>query len=181
MIEKIIGLCRAYPLITTFSLLISYFVTNDTDVLMFIIFLLISDIFNHIFKHYVMEPIMGKRNWPILGTGTRPKGAKHCSLFKSSGNGKPTSYGMPSGHSQNAVLFSSYIIGNLINNDFNYVIKVGGIFIFSVIPLIVMYSRVHFKCHTVQQVIIGGLIGAGLGSLYFNNKNKILNFVKTQI
>jgi membrane-associated phospholipid phosphatase len=173
MIQKIIGLCRAYPLITTFSSFISYFITNEVDLLMFTIFLLVADSLNYILKHYIMKPIMGNRKWPILGTGTRPKDAKHCSIFQSTGKGKSNTYGMPSGHSQNAVLFSMYIISNLVNNNLNYLTKVIGILIFSVIPIVVMYSRVHFKCHTIQQVIIGGLLGAGLGSLYINNKDKI--------
>ena len=36
-----------------------------------------------------------------------------------------------------------------------------------------MYSRVYLKCHTVEQVIAGGLIGGILGALYFKNKDKI--------
>jgi membrane-associated phospholipid phosphatase len=153
-------LCKAYPLLTVFSLFISYFITFKFDVLTFAFFLIFSDTLNYVLKHYIMKPIMGKRKWPILGIGTRPKGAKNPHLPGAN------TYGMPSGHSQNAVLFSTYIIGNLIDTNINYLIKTSGILIFSVIPIVVMYSRVHFKHHTIQQVIMGGLFGAVLGALY---------------
>jgi membrane-associated phospholipid phosphatase len=48
-----------------------------------------------------------------------------------------------------------------------------GIGLFSFLGIMVMYSRVYFKCHTIQQVLIGGLIGGTLGALYFKNKEKI--------
>ena len=41
-----------------------------------------------------------------------------------------------------------------------------------------MYSRIYFKCHTVQQVIAGGLIGGVLGALYYENKDKIKKLLK---
>jgi membrane-associated phospholipid phosphatase len=40
-----------------------------------------------------------------------------------------------------------------------------------------MYSRVILKCHTVQQVIAGGLIGSSLGAVYFKNKDKIKKLI----
>ena len=53
-----------------------------------------------------------------------------------------------------------------------------GILILSVMGLGIMYSRVYLKCHTIQQVIMGGLLGASFGSMYYNNKEivkKIFN------
>ena len=36
-----------------------------------------------------------------------------------------------------------------------------------------MYSRIHNKCHTIQQVIAGGIIGLILGNTFFNYKERL--------
>ena len=87
------------------------------------------------------------------------------------------SYGMPSGHSQNAIFFSTYVILNLIYSKYNYLTKVYGIILFTLAGVGIMYSRVYLKCHTVEQVIAGGLIGGILGALYFKNKDKIKKII----
>ena len=84
---------------------------------------------------------------------------------------------MPSGHSQNAIFFSTYVILNLINSNYNYLTKVYGIILFTLAGVGIMYSRVYLKCHTVEQVIAGGLIGGILGALYFKNKDKIKKII----
>ena len=58
----------------------------------------------------------------------------------------------------------------------NQSIKIIGILLLISIGLGIMYSRIYLKCHTIQQVIIGGLLGSVLGTLYYNNKN----FIKQQ-
>lgn len=41
----------------------------------------------------------------------------------------------------------------------------------------VMYSRVYWsKCHTIQQVIVGGLIGTLLGYLIYKYKKYIFEY-----
>tara|TARA_R110001592_G_scaffold62934_2_gene192642 strand:- start:46 stop:600 length:555 start_codon:yes stop_codon:yes gene_type:complete len=180
MINSLFGLLRAYPLITTFSSLIVYLNTENIDLLMLIVALIINDLINAFLKYKICVPLMGTSKWSILGYGTRPKGAKHCSLFVEPGsNGIPKgSYGMPSGHSQNAMFFTTYMVLHLINSNYNKITQNAGIVLFSVLGIMVMYSRVYFKCHTVQQVLIGGLLGGILGALYFKNKDKIKEKIK---
>ncbi len=176
--EVIFGFARAYPLIIISSVLLSYFLTNNSDLLLLGIFLSINDVVNHGLKTIFFKPLIGGKNLPFLGIGKRPVGAKNCGMFKECPAEIVTSYGMPSGHSQNAVFFSTYVILNLINSNFIYAIKVYGTVLFSFLALGIMYSRIYFKCHTVQQVIAGGLIGGVLGALYYENKDKIKKLLK---
>ena len=96
------------------------------------------------------KKFMGGKTYKIIGRGKRPDGAKS------------KSYGMPSGHSQFAGAVSSYLA------LFNYYekSKYYKIIIFSLIiaALYVMYSRVFEKWHTIQQTIIGVIIGVSQGS-----------------
>jgi membrane-associated phospholipid phosphatase len=119
---------------------------------------------------------MGDKKYPILGTGTRPPGAVDCGLYRTSNKKKcPTkSYGMPSGHSQSALLFSTYNILNLIkNNNSNPLLYLINIFFAIFIP----WSRVNAKVHTTQQTIVGSLLGIGLGYFFFNFKPTILKLI----
>ena len=178
--EQLIGFARAYPFIITMSCFITYFLTNNIDLLLLTVFILLNDNVNHILKYYICKPLLGGKKWPIIGSGNRPVGAKYCSLFLTcKGDGKPSagSYGMPSGHSQNATFFSTYVILNLLNNPFSNSIKIYGTILFISLATGVMYSRVYLKCHTVQQVIAGGLIGSILGAVYFKNKDKIKKII----
>lgn len=44
--------------------------------------------------------------------------------------------------------------------------------------LFVMYSRVLIKCHTIEQTIIGSLIGIVVALILFKYKNKIKKELK---
>lgn len=173
MNDYLIGTARAYPLITILSSFIGFFLTNNDNLLFLGIVLIINDKFNGILKNYLFKPILGNTNHIILGLGKRPNGAKNCGYFTNC-NAKPsTTYGMPSGHSQSTLFFSTYVILNLLNNDFNNNIKIFGTLLFILISIGIMYSRVYLNCHTIQQVIIGGIIGIILGYFYYINEVKI--------
>ena len=111
---------------------------------------------NKIFKNYVAKPLIGNKNIPILGIGKRPKGAKNCGVLSDGKIAK--TYGMPSGHSQDAGFFMIYQILNT-KNTFLKVLT-------AFVSIWVMLSRVKLGCHTYQQVIIGGLIGVIFGYIY---------------
>tara|TARA_B100001287_G_C22679368_1_gene529457 strand:+ start:266 stop:787 length:522 start_codon:yes stop_codon:yes gene_type:complete len=160
---------RFYPAtILIFSLL-------TKDIYLFFV-LLIGEQLNHVFKYNICKPIMGKKKYPILGTGTRPPGAVDCGLRRSGSEKKcPTkSYGMPSGHAQTALLFSTYYILNLLKNNNNSLVLYGlCVFFAGFIP----WSRVYLKVHTTQQVIIGSIIGSGLGYFFFYLKPFVMNLI----
>jgi membrane-associated phospholipid phosphatase len=81
---------------------------------------------------------------------------------------------MPSGHSQAALLFSTYKILELMkkknNNPFFY-----ATFVF--LAVFIPWSRVYNKLHTVQQTIVGGILGITLGSIFFAVKSNILKLI----
>ena len=161
--DNLLKLTRPSPFIFNLFVLFDFIATNDYNKLYFLIFIYIVRYGNHILKHYIIKPIMGNKKYPILGTGTRPKGAKNCGNFI---NNKPAkTYGMPSGHSQSAGLFVSYYILELMNGDnANKNILIG---LLIGLILLVMYSRVKFGCHTIQQVIFGSTLGLLLGGGFY--------------
>jgi len=125
------------------------------------LFLIGSDIFNFLLKEYVFRTMMGNRYYPILGYGIRPN-MKDCGLFRN--NTLSKSYGMPSGHSQIICLFITYWILEILKEDGFQTFQ---IIILIIIALVVMYSRVYWaKCHTIAQVLVGGIIGISLGILF---------------
>ena len=175
--EYLIGLARAWPIIVILIPFFSYFLTNNIDLLMLSVTLILLDkVFSPFMKHIVFKNLMGAKKYPIIGIGERPKGAKDCGLFLTKKDIPARSYGMPSGHSQSALFFSVYTIHEIINSSMNQSIKIIGILLLISIGLGIMYSRIYLKCHTIQQVIIGALLGSVLGTLYYNNKN----FIKQQ-
>jgi membrane-associated phospholipid phosphatase len=72
------------------------------------------------------------------------------------------------------------------NNCFSYIIPVKYLSknnkyivsaILIAITLAIMYSRIALGCHTIQQVIVGGLIGILITLIFKINENKILKKV----
>jgi membrane-associated phospholipid phosphatase len=179
MIQKTFeGFERGYPLIILFSLFMSYFMTHKIDFLIFGIALSISSLLNQLLKEFVFNPIMKENLFPILGKGTRPEGAQDCSNFIDPENRISSSYGMPSGHAQTATFFATYFILMIINERSSKNIKILKIITVLIITGIIMSSRVYLGCHTIQQVVVGGIIGGLLGYLFFANMDKIKGIFK---
>ena len=146
---------------------------------------------NWVIKHLIVKPIyeyLGKKSLPILGIGKRPENATSCGAYLD--GILSTTYGMPSGHSQIAWSIAIYFILKMIkkwyNNDKeNKPITILGyrwliiscIFILGIATYI-SYSRVYIEgCHTIQQVIIGGLIGSIMGFLVFFFETPVINLL----
>jgi membrane-associated phospholipid phosphatase len=176
--EYLLNIARAADLFQIFILYFSYFFTLNIDFLIFFIGLFLNHKLNGFLKYNVFSQLFGKQNIPLLGKGIRPKGAKNCCSFKPCNPTK--SYGMPSGHSQSAGFFSTLGILFLLenNNKNNNFITIFGCFIFIITMLFVMYSRVLIKCHTIEQTIIGSLIGISFALILFKYKNKIKKELK---
>jgi diacylglycerol kinase (ATP) len=83
----------------------------------------------------------------------RPKGASNCNLLCNDGNqsGQP---GMPSSHSAEAVFFSGFYY-QLTDNIFIRIILL--IYAFGV-----MISRYLKRCHTINQIGVGAILGVSL-------------------
>jgi len=171
MKDFLLNLLRAYPrLILLFAL-----ITKDPFLFVGI---LIEEQINHFLKYIVVRPLLGDKKYPIMGSGARPKGARNCGVWADNKNVQPKSYGMPSGHSAAALFFSTYKILELMNNKSN---NTALYFIYVLLALVIPYSRLYFKCHTIQQAIVGGIIGSILGYYWFKNKSNIYKFINYNI
>lgn len=128
-------------------------------------------------KDIIFKPIYylsNRKELPILGLGVRPPGARGCSLGGS--DEISLSFGMPSGHSSLTFFISAYIFLNIYNMDYQQfsnplAMKVLFAIIAAIMLMVsffIIYSRVEIAgCHTLQQVIMGSIIGVGLGYLAF--------------
>ena len=74
---------------------------------------------------------------------------------------------MPSGHSQLAVY--SLVFITLVLREKHYAI----ILLFSVLTVATMAQRVITKVHSLEQVIVGGLLGGVLGYIFHGLSKKI--------
>lgn len=167
MKDLFFNLLRAYPRIILLLALLS------NDIYLFFGILLGEQI-NRVLKYIIVKPSLGDKKYPIIGSGARPNGARNCGIWADNKNTQPKTYGMPSGHSNTALLFSTYKIMELIekksNNTFLYLV-------YGLLALIIPYSRLYFKCHTIQQAIAGGIVGSIIGYLLFVNKQRILKLI----
>ena len=171
------GVVRAWPVIIIIVPFLSFFLTNDISLLLLSVMLtLVDKIFTPFLKNFVFKNLMGSKNYPILGTGTRPKGAKDTGCFLTKKDIPSNTYGMPSGHATSAWFFSIYVINKIFDSSMNQITKIVGISLFVSLALAIMYSRVKLRCHTIQQVILGAIFGITSGKLYYNNENIIRNF-----
>ena len=146
-----------------FSLLEGFFFNDKKGILLAIISGL-ATLFNHFIKN-VSKLIFGS-------LGIRPTGASGCGYGASSK--LSTSYGMPSGHSQEAALIGTLVILALETKNVWYYVK---ILLLCIFILGAMTMRVIFeKCHTWLQVIIGASFGVALafGINHFVNPFKTL-------
>ena len=154
---------RSTPLLVNGLVLAYYLFSNDGFYIRFFYILTASGFINHFLKILVFKPLMGNKKYPIIGKGSRPTNAKNCGLFYNKNSKLSTSYGMPSGHTQFAGVFSTIGSLKLYNSNYEFYIKVFGYLCFISFILMMAHSRVFIKCHTIQQTIIGGLIGIFIG------------------
>ena len=112
---------------------------------------------------------MGKTKYNVVGYGKRPNGAKNCGVFKD--DKKAISYGIPSGHSQSAMACPSYILFNHMYDNVNVII------LLYILGACVMASRVYFNCHTVQQVLVGGLFGVLFAYIFTMYKEMLIQYI----
>jgi membrane-associated phospholipid phosphatase len=186
-------LARTSPVIFLILTLINCIINPSyNSFYLFISYCLIL-ISNWSIKHLIVKQLynyLGKKSLPILGIGSRPNKASGCKFLND--GILSYSYGMPSGHSQIAWAFTTYIICKIIkniykkddkNNDkiltiFNYIWLIVSCIIVLLVALYISYSRVYIEgCHTIQQVIIGGILGIISGFIIYYFENDIINLI----
>jgi len=162
------GVTRAYPLFIVMYSFMNGLINNNRENTVLGLILLTSDILNNILKHYIFLPFMGRASVPLLGMGSRPKNCKNSGLFKD--GTISNTYGMPSGHAQISWLFTTYWSLRIWHNkERTELSKIFALGLLCLSAGLVSYSRVYWaKCHTIQQVVVGGTIGIGLGGLSYH-------------
>ena len=176
------GTMRSYPFIVlVYGFVVSIIFRIDI-LLFFSIYTLFVDASSHFLKvitKFIYENIFKTKSLPILGRGIRPDGAKYCGSFISEDNlsGVSRSYGMPSGHSviafTIAMFWSLYLMDSQsVNNKWVSVV------LLNICCVIMALSRVYLGCHTIQQVIVGGLIGLLFGFAGYKIYGKISKQLK---
>lgn len=154
---------------------------------------LVTSVLNFGMKNIVFKPLYALfpgLNNTFLNTGKRPKGARLCgdSIVKTVDDA--FSFGMPSGHTQITWTFTTYLLCKLflastsilpaiIHSSISQFISKILIAVMLVgISIYISYSRIYIEgCHTLQQVIVGGLIGVVCGYMGFVYELRVMAFV----
>ena len=187
-------LTRTSPILFFFLLFINCILLPSYKSFYLLIMFIIVLISNWIAKNIIFQPLynlLGKKKLAILGLGERPTNGNDYD-FTMNGFASKT-FGMPSGHSQIAWTIATYIICKITMIMYNkkYYRNENLDCICFILPLIILvvivlcialyisYSRVYVECcHTIQQVIVGGLIGIVSGFLIYYFEDYIIGIMK---
>jgi len=177
---------RSIPTSLSILTFIIYIITHDKLLFYFAFGMVVTQYFvksiKNIFSYFYSIFINTNKNinLPILGRFSRPEGAVNCGSFYKSTNNLSTSSGMPSSHSILAGFTSIYLYYYLIDK---YKIKKQFhdkvLFTCLLFTFYTMYTRILFNCHTIQQTIVGALLGILFGHYYYklslklNSKNSL--------
>ena len=157
------GVFRSYPLMFTIISMIIATVFKLNSLLFLIILILVSSLFNKFVSKNVLFNLFEALN--LKHIAARPEGCKNSSNFinEFSPNKLSTTYGMPSGHSVESMLISVFLVMYILKNHEKSMKRNILIILVLVIGMSVCISRVVLGCHTVLQIIIGGIIGSVIG------------------
>lgn len=139
---NIINLISISVLFTYIVPLILYLYTNNFIHIIAFIGSLFTTILSETLKYTI-----------IKDSSVRPKGASDCNLLCNDGiqSGEP---GMPSSHSANIAFFTGYYF----QITDNIIIRL----ILLIYALVVMASRYLKRCHTINQIVVGAILGLSL-------------------
>ena len=134
----------------------------------YIVGIFINAILNLIIKGIIQEPRPSedlKTFELLLKNGRR-------FLFK---DGIPHDiFGMPSGHTQSSLFSTIFIFLSLKN------LNILSVYLF--ISFIIMAQRVAFNHHTINQVIVGAIVGGLFGySMFYMAQNKLMGVIREKI
>jgi membrane-associated phospholipid phosphatase len=143
-------------------MIIPYMLSNSVIfiyIIPFIIYIITGNIihFNALLGVAGTTIITESIKYVLIGkSNPRPNGAKNCNLLCNDGDqsGKP---GMPSSHSSSVAFFSGFYFQQTDNK----LIKV----LLIIYAGSVMLSRYIIRCHTISQILVGGMIGLSLSLL----------------
>jgi membrane-associated phospholipid phosphatase len=188
-------LSRTSPVLILFFALLNCILNPSYNSFYLLIILIALFPVNWVIKHLIVQPIyklLKTNSLPLLGIGSRPPGATSCTFILD--DISSTSYGMPSGHSQMIWTFGTYMICKLIDKwhktttdpattnqmqGIGYIWVICTTLILLSMMIYVSYSRVYIEgCHTIQQVIVGGILGVLIGFLVYYYENDAANVLR---
>jgi membrane-associated phospholipid phosphatase len=175
--KKTIAILRSFPCIFPIITLLYGLILKSKILLYYGFISILVNLISHKLKYYtkLIYESLNINKLFILGIGKRPRGAVNCGCFIDENNPIKLceSYGMPSGHSIIAILTATFWTIYILNNSKNNLFKILSILILNSFCVLVCFSRIYLNCHTIQQVIIGAIIGFIFGKIsykyYINN------------
>ena len=173
---------RSVPFTLPIIIILLYFYTNKIIFLYLFLGQYIVQLSTPVLKDVIAYPIglylskqFNSDDIPLIGRFKRPIGAANTGCFYISPDNISTTQGMPSGHSMImafvCVFLYYYIVDYYNISDQN---KIYVLLPCLLVTLYMMYTRVLMNAHTIQQTIIGSLIGIVSAHYYYIYvKNKI--------
>ena len=172
--DYVVANLRAFPVTVGLYSMVAGLLFNNPTYLFFGVYVFICDGCSSILKSIfrVIYKAVKHDTIPILGRGLRPVGAKYCGAFITEHNldgkslaidGKTPSFGMPSGHAIVAGATFTFWMNYINEHTDDKKLKRRQIVLLGLICTAVILSRVYLGCHTMQQALIGAVVGAALG------------------
>ena len=173
---------RSVPATLPIIIILVYFYTNKLIFLYLFLGQYIVQLSTPIFKDIIAYPIglylskhFNTDDIPLIGRFKRPIGAANTGCFYKCPENFSTTQGMPSGHSMIMAFVCVFLYYYII--DYYNIPEQNKIYVLLpclLITLYMMYTRVLMNAHTVQQTIVGSLIGIVFAHYYYIYvKNKI--------
>jgi hypothetical protein len=179
---SLIDFGRDIPCVLVLFTLLAAVTTWDADALLLVAVLAVSLLSSSVLKRLLRhERPKGKRR-SASGSGKGGGGGGgscsegRCGKFGVGFEHKRDVYGMPSSHSALSFGFFTFagyvlvtrLLGEAKGKNLEHWQRVMGwavtVPLFAITPFLVAYQRVHTRCHTVPQVVAGGLLGVAIGS-----------------
>ena len=144
------GFLRSIPCTFIGFLILNYIITLDIKWLKYVIFTFVfGSLMNKLLKH----------TFKSMNIGPRPSsGYLGCKLYPTTEKSKIT-WGMPSGHAQIVAVVVTFLIRDVVISRSNMISKYISISLLTAIVFVNSWYRVHLKCHTVLQVVVGNVVG----------------------
>ena len=173
---------RSVPATLPIIIILFYFYNNKLIFLYLFLGHFIVQLSIPVFKNNIAYPIglylskhFNTDDIPLIGRFKRPIGAANTGCFYKCPDNFSTTQGMPSGHCMIMAFICVFLYYYIM--DYYNISEQNKIYVLLpclLVTLYMMYTRVLMNAHTVQQTIVGSLIGIIFAHYYYIYvKNKI--------
>jgi dolichyldiphosphatase len=155
LVGKVLGYITLLPIAIIVGFVTLIIFNRNLKTFYYFVGLLLNEAINFSLKRVIREP----RPSDLLGDGT---------------------FGMPSSHSQLAWYFVTFAIIHVY--IYNAPLKLAGLENLLIPGLTIMaggisYSRVYLHYHTLEQVIVGALVGVFVGWIWFSLQESLVKYL----